>query len=103
MIFNNHAAQWLPPVALALVPSLILTGPATCATNWSEKLKCGPALGLRNKEDLSMLGCGLVLVVYVLAMKMNANTLPWVLNIQLTIALLMVVLGLIRLALDRRR
>ncbi len=67
------------------------------------EIKCGPALGLRNKEDLSMLGCGLVLVVYVLAMKMNANTLPWVLNIQLTIALLMVALGLIRLALDRRR
>ncbi len=50
-----------------------------------------------------MLGCGLVLVAYVLAMKINANTLPWVLNIQLTIALLMVVLGLVRLALDRRR
>lgn len=50
-----------------------------------------------------MLGCGLVLVIYVLAMKMNANTLPWVLDVQLAIALLMVLFGVIRLALARRR
>jgi len=66
-------------------------------------IKMRPAAWAAQHGRLSMLGCGLVLVAYVLAMKINANTLPWVLNIQLTIALLMVVLGLVRLALDRRR